>query len=180
MRVHCSFVVLIYQIIRTLQTITPTTTNKKNATLSANNVVWFIAHLFIALFFYTALAKLINPPKFYGTLNGSQLVKPFASFLTYAVPFTELLICVPLLFNEIRVGTKKIPTRKIGLLAGGGLMLAFTVYIGLMLVMYGNDLPCSCGGFMKELSWQAHIVFNLAFVGLAIWALLLIKRLNKR
>lgn len=163
-----------------MQTTFAHTTQKKSSVLSAYNVVWFIAHLFVALFFYTALAKLINPPKFYGTLHGSQLVSPFASFLTYAVPIVELLLCVPLLIHEIRVGTKKIPTRKIGLIAGGTLMLLFTVYIGLMFLLYGNDLPCSCGGVMKELSWTAHIFFNLAFVGLAIWALLLYKRMQIR
>lgn len=162
-----------------MQTMLHTSAYKKTV-LSAENVVWFIAHLFIALFLYTALAKLINPPVFYGTLHASQLVKPFASFLTYAVPIVELLICIPLLFNEINVGARTIPTRKIGLLAGGVLMLSFTIYITVMLLLFGDKLPCSCGGFVKELTWPAHIVFNLAFVGLAIWALLLIKRMNKR
>jgi methylamine utilization protein MauE len=159
-------------IIATMETILPTTTNKNSATFSAYNIVWFIAHLFIALFFYTALAKLINPPVFYGTLNDVPMVKPFASFLTYAIPAIELFISLLLLFNR---------TRKIGLIAGGSLMLLFTVYIGLMLFLYGKEkLPCSCGGFVSQLSWTAHIYFNLAFVGLSIWALSLLKRLNKR
>lgn len=163
-----------------MQTTLSHSTHKKPTIFSAYNVVWSIAHLFVALFFYTALAKLLTPEKFFVSLHKSQLVKPFALFLTYAVPIVELLICVLLLIHEKRIGAKKIPTRKIGLIAGGTLMLLFTVYIGLMFLLYGNALPCSCGGVMKELSWTAHIYFNLAFVGLAIWALLLYKRINIR
>lgn len=176
-----SCVALIYQSLLTMETILPTTTKRNSAIFSAYNIVWFIAHLFVALFFYTALVKLINPEVFFGTLSDVPIVKPFASFLTTAVPIVELLICVPLLIHEKRIGTYKIPTRKIGLIAGGSLMLLFTVYIGVILSLYDKaKLPCSCGGFVSELSWTAHIFFNLAFVGLAIWALSLIKRLNKR
>lgn len=163
-----------------MQTTTLTSSNtKKPAALSAYNVVWFIAHLFIALFVYTALAKLINPPAFYATINDIPIVKPFASFLTYAVPATELFISLLLVFNTVTIGKRKIQTRKIGLIAGGTLMALFTGYIGLMLSLY-DKLPCSCGGFVSELSWTAHIYFNLAFVGLAIWALLLYKRMQVR
>lgn len=156
------------------------TTQKKTSVISADNVVWFISRLFILLFLYTGLVKLINPDKFYGTLHASQLVKPFAPFLTYAVPIFELILFVLLLVPEKRIGEKKITCRKIGLIAGGILMLSFTVYIALMFLLYGNDLPCSCGGVMKELSWTAHIYFNLAFVGLSMWALLLYKRMQIR
>lgn len=146
------------------------TANKKTASIfSAENIIWGIAHLFAALFLYTALAKLIRPDKFWGTLNGSQLLKPFANFLTYAVPIVELILFIFLLIKS---------TRKKALIAGGVLMLLFTIYIGLMLSLYGNDMPCSCGGFIKELSWTAHIFFNLAFVGLAWWAMKLYKRIE--
>lgn len=163
-----------------MQTTVSHSTHKKTTIFSAYHVVWVISVLFILLFVYTAVAKLRNPDKFYGTLHGSQLVKPFASFLTYAVPITELFICVLLLFNSAPLIKRNATICKIGFIAAGTLMLSFTVYIGLMFLLYGNDLPCSCGGVMKELSWTAHIFFNLAFVGLAIWALVLNKRINKR
>lgn len=163
--------------IRQMQTTTYSHTQKKSSLLSAVNVVWFLSRLFIAMFLYTGIAKLNDPEKFYATLEASQLVSPFASFLTYAVPIFELILCVLLLIPD-NVRVKKTPIRKIGFIAGGGLMLLFTVYIGLMLSLYGKEkLPCSCGGFISELSWTAHIYFNLAFVGLSMWALSLYKRM---
>lgn len=154
-----------------------TAQKNKTAIFSASNIIWAISQLFVALFLYTALNKLTDPGKFWGTLNGSQLLQPYATFFTYAVPLIELVICIPLLFN-FSIGKRNIPARKIGLIAGGVLMLLFTVYIIVMLLLYSNDMPCSCGGFIKELSWTAHIFFNLAFVGLAVWALLLYKRVK--
>ncbi len=149
---------------------TLTTANKKTtAIFSAANIIWGIAHLYVAMFLITAISKLNNPDKFWGTLNGSQLLKPFANFLTYAAPIVELILCVFLLTKS---------TRKKALIAGGVLMLSFTIYIGLMLSLYGNDMPCSCGGFVQELSWTAHIFFNLAFVGLTWWAMKLYKRIE--
>lgn len=162
-------VALISQTICFMET-TLTTENKKTASIfSAENIIWGIAHLFVIIFLITAIIKLKNPDKFWGTLNGSQLLKPFADFLTYAVPIVELILCVFLL---------KKSTRKKALVAGGVLLLSFTIYIGLMLSLYGNDMPCSCGGFVEELSWTAHIFFNLAFVGLAWWAMKLYKRIE--
>lgn len=150
---------------------TLTTENKKRASIfSAENIIWGIAQLYTWMFVITAVSKLKNPGKFWGTLNGSPLLKPFADFLTYAVPIVELILCVFILIKS---------TRKKGLLAGALLLSSFTVYICLMLLLYDKkDMPCSCGGFVQELSWNAHIVFNLAFVWLSIWAFKLYRRIN--
>jgi hypothetical protein len=27
-----------------------------------------------------------------------------------------------------------------------------------------NDLPCSCGGVIQQMTWQQHILFNVVFI----------------
>ena len=62
--------------------------------------------------------------------------------------------------------------RKHGLYAAFSLMAMFTVYIYIV-VHYSSFVPCSCGGILEKMSWDAHLVFNLVFVLLAALALLL-------
>jgi len=40
------------------------------------------------------------------------------------------------------------------------------------MVITDDNLPCSCGGVIQQLSWTQHIVFNLIFIaagGIGIW-----------
>lgn len=92
---------------------------------SALNIVWIIAQLFVALFFYTALRKLIELEKIFKTLNGSLLLKPFASFRTYGSTHS-IIIYLPLTVFNIPIGKRKVPTQKIGLIAGG--ILLYTIH----------------------------------------------------
>jgi hypothetical protein len=45
-------------------------------------------------------------------------------------------------------------------------MCIFTVYIGCML-LFAPDLPCSCGGIIRQLSWKQHLLLNLFLLVLA-------------
>ena len=53
-------------------------------------------------------------------------------------------------------------------------MTAFTIYIGSMW-LWAEKLPCHCNLIIEKLSWGEHVVFNLAFIGLAAFALWLMK-----
>ena len=35
------------------------------------------------------------------------------------------------------------------------------------------DIPCSCGGVLEKMSWNEHLIFNIAFVVLGLVAILL-------
>lgn len=145
-------------------------------------IITAISFLYAALFIYTGVSKLRDAKSFHASLNASPLLEPFAAVLTYAIPGFEILISLLLLFNtELKIGERTIPSRKVGLIAGGGLMSLFTLYIATMLTVYDKEhLPCTCGGFISQLSWWGHIPFNLIFVVLAFYAIKLYKHTNPK
>jgi hypothetical protein len=129
----------------------------------SNAAIMIICTLIIALFVYTASAKLLDYYNFHFGLTESPFIAPFANILAWAIPAVELLIAVMLIIPVLRPA---------GLYASGILMTLFTVYIAVMLLS-GSEIPCSCGGVVEEMSWGAHIVFNSAFVALSAWGIYL-------
>jgi hypothetical protein len=116
-----------------------------------------VAALFILLFVYTALSKLVELDRFRAVLSSSPLLGSYAVLLSAAVPFLELLTSALLFFPR---------TRKTGLWISFILMLLFTGYIGYMLA-FASHLPCSCGGVIQSLSWKQHLLFNTFMTMLA-------------
>jgi len=96
-------------------------------------------------------------------LAQSPLLSAFANWLSILVPALELIIAVLLVLKR---------TTLIGLFAGYTLMMMFTAYIYLTL-NYSAFVPCSCGGILEKLGWIEHLWFNVAFVIMGIWAVLI-------
>ena len=133
-------------------------------------IVGIISLLLILLMVYAAWAKLNDYYNFRFGLSESPIIAPFANMLVWAVPATELIIAAMLLLPF---------TRLAGLYASFILMFLFTGYIIVMLGFY-DDIPCSCGGILEEMSWGVHIAFNLLFVFLSAWAIILEKKRRRR
>lgn len=122
-----------------------------------------ICYLFIVLFIYAAVSKLMDFENFQIQLAQSPLLSAYAGFISYAVIIVEIVIVLLLCIKR---------TQQIGLYASYGLMLAFTVYIYLI-INYSDFVPCSCGGILEKLGWTEHLIFNLIFVVLAVIAIYL-------
>ncbi|WP_159798920.1 MauE/DoxX family redox-associated membrane protein [Flavobacterium sp. MK4S-17] len=122
-----------------------------------------VCGLFILLFVYAAVSKLLDFENFRIQIAQSPVTAAYAAPLSVIVPVAELAISVLLLFKKFR---------RAALLAAYTLMLVFTGYIYIVL-HYSSYIPCSCGGILEEMGWTAHLYFNLAFVLLAAAALLL-------
>lgn len=120
------------------------------------------SYLLIFLFTYTGISKLIDHDNFYTSIMLSPVIHAQASIIVWLVPVVELLI-VTLLFSS--------KYRQTGLICSLLLMIVFTVYIAYMVFLI-KDLPCSCGGVIKELSWSNHILFNSVFILLITISLL--------
>lgn len=133
-------------------------------------IVGIVSLLLILLMVYAALAKLNDYDNFRFGLGESPIIAPFAGILAWAVPATELLIAVMLSLPFLRLA---------GFYASFVLMLLFTLYIIVMLSFY-DDIPCSCGGVLEEMSWGVHIAFNLVFVLLSAWGIMLEKKRRRR
>ncbi len=120
--------------------------------------VEIITTLYIALFAYAAVSKLLDFEVFQMQLGQSPLLSAFAGWISWSVPFSEIIICLLLAFPA---------TRLAGFFAGFTLMLMFTAYIFIIL-NYSPFIPCSCGGILDNLGWEEHLIFNIAFALLAI------------
>lgn len=120
-----------------------------------------ISALFILLFVYTALTKLIEHESFRAVLSQSPIIGINATILSWVLPILELFTAT-LLF---------IPTmRKWGFASSFMLMLLFTGYI-IYMILFARHLPCSCGGVISLMSWPQHLIFNIFFTALAAIAL---------
>jgi putative oxidoreductase len=131
-------------------------------------VVDIISCLFILLFLYTGLMKIFDHDVFVNALDRSTILHDYASVISVAVPFAELLIVASLVVPK---------TRQIGLYGSFILMALFTIYVGYMLY-FRTDRYCSCGGIIRYLNWHQHFYFNTGFTILGLLAIWLDKKIR--
>lgn len=128
-----------------------------------NWIVEIISYLFVLLFVYAAVSKLLDFENFQVQLGQSPLLSAFAGTISWIVPLSELVIASMLIAPRFR---------KIGLYAAFTLMVMFTTYIFIIL-NYSAFVPCSCGGVLEKMGWKEHLVFNLFFVLLVLGGIVL-------
>lgn len=139
-----------------------------------------ISYLFIFLFAYTAISKLqlfsytkdgfklIDVSEFGTAMYKSEPLRPYVGFLVYAVPISEIIVCILLLIPKLK---------KWGYYGSLVLMAAFTGYVAYILLKYPHwKLPCVCGGIISFFDWKRHLIFNAAFLALAIRAVYLMRK----
>lgn len=132
------------------------------------NMVDGITVLFVILFLYTGISKLLDYSVFKEQIATSPVLAPVASLIAVLLPITEILVVVLLAIPRWRLK---------GLYASSVLMMLFTVYItGILL--FNKEIPCSCGGAIDSLSWNQHILFNVFFIVIGIGGLILEKQLK--
>ena len=118
--------------------------------------------LLVLLFTYAAASKLIDMDQFHAQLYLQPIPRSLADFLQYALPASEVLIAILLCDHR---------TRLTGLWLSMGLLLVFTVYISLGIFHYWKQIPCSCGGILRHMSWTTHYLFNWTFILINLAAL---------
>lgn len=127
-------------------------------THTKNLVLEITSYLFVILFLYTAISKLLDFENFQLELQKSPLLSNYYKIISLAIPAAEIIISLLLLFKK---------TRFIALNAFLFLMTVFTTYI-LIILNFTGYIPCTCGGVIESLGWTEHLVFNSLFVLLAI------------
>lgn len=132
--------------------------------MKAKITVELISFLFTLLFVYAAAVKLMDHDRFVLQLGQSPLLSPYAGLVSIAVPLTELLLSALLLVPA---------TRLIGFFGALSLMVMFTAYI-IAILNFSSYIPCSCGGILEKLGWREHLVLNVAFILLALAAIVLL------
>lgn len=131
-------------------------------------IIEVICYLFVLLFVYAAMSKLLDFENFQVQVGQSPLISAFASWIAWFVLILELFIALLLCIPKFRI---------LGLLGAFSLMTFFTIYIFIVL-NYSSFVPCSCGGILERMSWKVHLVFNIVFVLLAALAVYWQSKIN--
>jgi putative oxidoreductase len=115
----------------------------------------FAIFLLIFLFVYTTVSKLLDFQGFKDAMSAQPLSKGFQRMLIYLLPISEFATAVLLTYFR---------TRLIGLYTGLVLLLLFTGYIILIKLNFYGNIPCTCSGVIKHMTWTQHLLFNLFFL----------------
>jgi putative oxidoreductase len=127
-------------------------------------IIELICCLTALLFAYTGTSKLLDFKQFEKEITNQEFHRSLFPLLIYGLPATELVIAAMLLIPKLRMA---------GLLMSAVLMLLFTGYVGLVTFNYYNRVPCSCAGVFRQMTWPAHLLFNIVFTILTITAVFL-------
>lgn len=129
--------------------------------MKKETIINVISYTFVLLFVYTALSKWFTYNIYLYDLRRSPELGSFALPISIFIPGGELLAAGLLLFAS---------KRRFGLWLAFLLMILFSLYVAYVL-LFAPELPCTCGGIIRNLTWPQHLVFNLVFTGLAAWGL---------
>ena len=126
-----------------------------------------ISALLIMLFLYASISKFLDFQRFINEMNNQPLPNEWTPFLVWTIPSLEIAIALSLMFER---------TRLIGLFTSLVLMTLFTIYTCFVLFHFFSYVPCSCGGVIRKLTWNQHLVFTLFFVVLSVTGIVLQRR----
>jgi uncharacterized membrane protein YphA (DoxX/SURF4 family) len=126
-------------------------------------IVEVICFLFILLFVYASISKLLEYEKFSVQIGQSPMLTGLAGSIPWLVITVELLVSILLMIPKFRL---------VALFGAFCLMTMFTTYI-VAILNFSNYIPCSCGGILEKLGWTEHLVFNVAFIALAVLGIVL-------
>jgi len=125
-----------------------------------------IAFFFIFLFLYTGAIKLTEIQTFKQQLSSSPLMSSMAGFVSWALPIGEILLAITLFVPKTRLKAMYVTA---------GLMTFFTIYV-IIVLFIDNQITCSCGGIIEELTPKQHVAFNTACVLLAVIGILSLRK----
>ncbi len=122
-----------------------------------------VCFLYIILFTYAAISKLIDFENFQTQLSQSPLLSAYAASISFLVIIAELELVLALSLRVSRIKALSLSV---------GLMTVFTTYI-ILILNFSSFIPCSCGGILEKLGWTEHMIFNLFFIFIGSCNLLL-------
>lgn len=126
-------------------------------------IIETIVFLFVLLFVYAAVYKLIDIQKFRVQIGQSPFLTNIAPLIAWLIPATEIAIALLLATRRFKL---------MGLYASFGVMVMFTTYI-VVILNFASHIPCSCGGVLEKLGWTEHLIFNIFFTLLAFIGVIL-------
>jgi putative oxidoreductase len=123
-----------------------------------------VSVLIALLLAYAAVSKLCAYEESKREMMNQVFPVNIALVLTWLVPVIELTFAIGLVINKFRFRA---------LIASCLLLIVFSLYIVITMSGSFGRIPCSCGGILENMSYSAHLVFNLIFIVMAILAIAL-------
>ncbi len=131
------------------------------ANKTGNMLYKVIRAVMILFWIYVGMEKLWQLGAFKIALEQQPLISYLAPMLFWLLPLVEIGIGVLLGIPSARLSAWGWKVSTI-------LILVFSIYIGLGVLNVYEKKPCMCTSFLSNISWTAHLVFNLIILGLSI------------
>ena len=125
----------------------------------------------MVVFAFTGLTKLMEGDRFFNNLNNSPILPDMvwlSYIISWVIPTLEIVLALLIAIPK---------TRLKGFYGALGLMMAFTIYVT-VIVFISPYAPCSCGGIITLLSWPQHLIFNGGLIILALVAIRFLKKIK--
>lgn len=134
-------------------------------------IPWMVSLLFILLFVYAGVIKLLEGKMFYNNIRNSPFFggETLAAIAAIVIPVCEIAIAFLIAWRR---------TRLIGFYGALAIIFLFTGYT-VAILFFATTVPCSCGGIISLLSWKQHLVFNLVLLLLTILSIAFLKPIKK-
>lgn len=126
--------------------------------------------LLIALWSYAFFIKTIDFSHYQKQMADQPFPVFFSGLLTYGLLITEAYAALLLIMGK----------QLSGLILSLIMLIAFTIYILMILDGYFPERPCSCGGFISKMSWKNHLKFNLILIAINSFCLYTIAQKERR
>ncbi|NGM60465.1 hypothetical protein G5B30_00915 [Sphingobacterium sp. SGG-5] len=127
-----------------------------------------ITILLIVFWLYVALDKLWNLDGFHASLLKQPFPNWWADVLFWLLPLIELGVAAAFIRPLRRPGLTLFAFFNPFLLSSL-LMFVFTVYIGLGVAGIYAKRPCSCASVFRSMSWERHLIVNIALLGISLY-----------
>jgi len=120
-----------------------------------NKIIITIISSSLTLFFiYVGVSKYSDFSRFIYDMHNQPIPKQLSNSIIWLLPPLEILIAIFLLLDK---------TVLIGLYTSVFTMIVFTLYSAAVLAKYFENIPCSCGGIIRGLTWKQQL-FLTSFI----------------
>ncbi|MEN5435279.1 MauE/DoxX family redox-associated membrane protein [Sphingobacterium faecium] len=129
-------------------------------------IAYSISILLIIFWLYVGLEKAWSWKNFELSLHQQPLPEWSIGIIYWLVPLVEIATGVLLAFRRNKL-------KQLGYWGSILLLTAFTIFIGLGVIGVYEQRPCTCSSIFNELSWNWHLVVNVALLIISILGLYL-------
>ncbi|OPC67336.1 hypothetical protein DSC47_01130 [Elizabethkingia miricola] len=117
-----------------------------------------VSIFFVILFCYASISKILDFRNFQSQLGQSPGMAGYEIVVAYSIIFLQIITVILLCYQPFRI---------LGLWFTFGILSVFAGYVAFILI-YSENLPCTCIGLFKKISWKENLILNIGLVIVAL------------